>query len=72
MIVRLIISALPFLLLIVSIPIASVYLTFFPQQQAMAQRASTTTNSTTLYTAAKKCFLNIYKFYLWNKDTIPI
>jgi hypothetical protein len=55
MIVRLLsFSALPFLLLTVSIPIAVSISNILPQQQAKAQRASTTTNSTTTSTQQPK------------------
>jgi hypothetical protein len=47
-------SALPFLLLIVSIPIAVSISNILSQQQGMAQRASTTTNSTTTSTQQPK------------------
>jgi hypothetical protein len=71
MIVRLSFSALPFLLLIVSIPIAVSISNILSQQQAMAQRASTTTTSTTSTQQPKNAFLT-YTNSTYEKDTLPI
>jgi len=49
-------SALPFLLLIVSIPIAVSMSNILSHQQGMTQRASTTTTSTTSTQQSKNCF----------------
>jgi hypothetical protein len=57
-------SLLPFLLLIVSIPITVSISNFLPQQQAMAKNATTNTNSTSSAQQSKVDFL--YKFYVWH------
>jgi hypothetical protein len=72
LIVRLLFSALPFLLLIVSIPIAVSISNILSQQQAMAQRASTTTSSTTTSTQQPKNAFLTYTNSTYGKDTLHI